>query len=197
MDANYKVKCTTCKKEYPKTKEYFFEKTSKQKLASGKIAVYKGFRSSCKKCHGIKGENRRIKKRCQELNCDIKDYRKNWKQQYSETRTVDLDAKEKLTEGQYNHYMDLYNKNEVKDYVDYLYRVEAKKRTLSKNKIKITSYKEIQNYRNKYYLKDRKKLKDAYIANNILGFKVGEIPKQVLETKRLIIKLKREVNYES
>jgi hypothetical protein len=32
---------------------------------------------------------------------------KKWKEQYTETRTSDLKAKEILTEGQYNHYLKL------------------------------------------------------------------------------------------
>ncbi len=140
-------------------------------------------------------EANRIEKRSIEMNCNSSYYTENWKKQYSETRTLDSEAKQRLTPGQYNHYLKLRKKNEVKDYIDYLYRIEAKKRTSSKNTIKITSYKYKQKYRNDYYIKDRKILKDSYIANNILGFKVNEVPKEIIETKRLIIKLKKEVNY--
>jgi cytochrome c553 len=129
--------CGTCKTEFPKTEEYFFKKTTKQQNKSG-FAVYYSFRSDCIKCHGKKGMTLKIKKRCQEMNCDVSDYRENWKKQYSKTRT------------KYN-----FKTTKMKFHVE--------------------------------------NLTDIYIAN-IFRKKVSEIPKEMIETKRLIIKLKRLTN---
>lgn len=186
--------CTKCLSEYPKTTDYFFAKIIKQKLSNGETAIYNTVRSNCKKCHGENGGKRRVKKRCKELNCDVSNYRAKWKDQYTKTRTLHPEAKDKLTESQYNVYCQLFNKGEVSNFIDYLYRIEAKKRTQSKRCIKNTSYKKIQNYRNEYYKEDRKKLKDSYVSNNLLGFKVGEVPKDMIQTKRLLMQLTRELN---
>jgi len=192
--------CSTCKKEYQKTKEYFFVKNRKQKLASGKIAVYKGFRSNCKKCHNIKGQKNRIKKRCKELDCDISDYRKNWKKQYSKTRTIDLEAKKNLTQGQYNHFKKLKKKYVNLDFKTYLKNVFENR---EKNKIRLRNMvlskqkyftKEDKRLALRMYAKNEKdRLTDAYVANHILYCKVSDLPKEIIETKRNIIKLKREL----
>jgi len=192
--------CCTCKKELPKTKQYFYVKNSKQKLSSGKIAVYKRFRSNCKKCHSIKTEKNRIKKRCKELDCDVSDYRKNWKKQYSTTRTIDLEAKQNLTQGQYNHFKKLKNKDNNLNYKKYLNNVEENKKQRNE-RIRNESL-----LRQKYFTKEDKRLAlrmyaknekdrltDAYVANHILYCKVSDLPKEIIETKRNIIKLKREL----
>ena len=127
-------KCTSCKLELPKTKEYFFAKVVKQQNKSG-LAIYHSFRAICKSCHNKKGEENRIKKRCKEMNCDISNYRENWKKKYSETRT--------------------------------------------KYKIDITM--------SKYHSKN---LTDTYIKQL---YRHIDVPKEIIETKRLIIKLKREL----
>jgi cytochrome c553 len=132
--------CNTCKQEFPKTTEYFFNKVIKQKLSSGEIAVYNCLRSDCKKCHGKKGMKRKIKKRCVELKCNISEYRENWKKQYSNTRT---------------------------------------KHNILKN-MPIMTYHSIN-------------VTDIYVANT-LKKKISELPKEVIETTRLIIKLKRITN---
>jgi hypothetical protein len=132
--------CNTCKNEFPKTTQYFFNKVIKQKLSNGEIAVYNCLRSDCKKCHGKKGVIRKVKKRCIELKCNVSDYRENWKKQYSETRT-----KHNIPKG-----------------------------------MPVMTYHSIN-------------VTDIYVANK-LKKKVSELPKEVIETTRLIIKLKRETN---
>ena len=188
--------CGSCKKEYPKNKKYFFIKISKQKLASGKIAIYKGFRSNCKKCHQIKTEERRVSKRCVEMNCNISDYRDNWKKQFSKTRTTDLVAKSQLTEGRYNGYRVLFKKGLVKNVKEYNEKVFINKHS----KPWLRKY----DYGGKVFLEDKERrdknnknkienITDTYIVN-YLGYKKGEVPKEIIETKRLLIKLKRELN---
>lgn len=125
-------KCTCCNLEFPKTEHYFFVKVIKQQNKSG-LAIYHSFRSICKSCNNKKTENNRIKKRCKEMNCDVSDYRENWKKQYSETRTK--------------------------------YKTETTK--------------------SKYHSKN---LTDTYIKQLYRSVKV---PKEMIETKRLLIELKR------
>lgn len=185
-------KCTCCDLEFPKTEDYFFKKVIKQQNKNG-AAIYHSFRSICKSCNNKKSEANRIKKRCKEMNCDVSDYRENWKKQYSETRTIDIEAKKTLTNGSYNHFI----KNKKNTLKDYLFSVENK---IGYKEMGIKKQKPIEHhkkYKKEYYKKDRTKLKDAYIANNILGFKINEVPKEIIETKRLIIQLKKELNYGS
>jgi len=125
-------KCTCCKLEFPKTEDYFFAKVIKQQNKSG-LAIYHSFRAICKSCNNKKTEENRIKKRCKEMNCNVSDYRENWKKQYSETRTK--------------------------------YKTETTK--------------------SKYHSKN---LTDTYIKQLYRSVKV---PKEMIETKRLLIELKR------
>tara|TARA_R110002153_G_C13171177_1_gene484112 strand:+ start:65 stop:670 length:606 start_codon:yes stop_codon:yes gene_type:complete len=188
--------CGTCKKELPKTLDYFFVKTTKQKLASGKIAIYKGFRSNCKKCHAVKGGERRVRKRCKELDCNVSDYRENWKKQYSKTRTIDLFAKKELTEGQYNVYKSYLKKGIVfnlEEHKEMVYINKHSKPWLRKfdygGKIFLDNKEtRIKSNRNKI-----DNITDSYIVN-YLGYRKNEVPIEIIQSKRLLIKLKRELN---
>lgn len=188
--------CGTCKKELPKNKKYFFIKTTKQKLASGKIAIYKGFRSNCKKCHAVKGNERRVEKRCKELDCNISEYRENWKKQYSKTRTMDLVAKNQLTNGEYNVYRSYLKKGlifSVKEYRERVYVNKHSKPWLRKFDYGGKVFLEDKERRNKANRNKIDNITDSYITN-YLGYKKNEIPEEIIETKRLLIKLKRELN---
>lgn len=195
-----KKTCGTCKKEYPKTKEYFFIRKINQKLASGEIAIYKSFRSDCKKCHGVKGDKRRIKKRCKELNCNISNYRKNWKKQYSETRTIDLDTKKLITEGRYTHYLKLLREESIKDYETYLKHVEKSNKERNKrlsdmvlSKQKYFTKEEKKTALKMYAKNEKDRLTDAYVANMVMNCKVSDLTPEIIETKRNVLKLKREL----
>ena len=192
--------CGTCKKEYPKTKKYFFIKKIKQKLATGKIAIYNSFRSDCKKCFGSKGEKRRIKQRCKELDCNILDYRKNWKKQQSETRIIDAEAREFLTKGKYSYYLILLKKGAVTDLKSFLLYTENSK--LERNKRIVKEVLSKQKYFTKedkrlalrmYARNNKDRLTDCYIANHVFKCKIADLSPSIIETKRNIIKLKREL----
>jgi hypothetical protein len=190
--------CGECNKDFPKTKDYIFVKVIKQKNKSG-FATYYSFRSTCKTCHGKKGNERRVKKRCKELDCNISNYRKNWKKQFSETRTIDMQAKKKLTRGQYSHYRRMVLKgvaSNVEEYRKEVFKNKNSKPWLRKfdyeGKVFLTA-KERVNKNNSMKIDN---LTDIYITN-MLGLKKGEVPNELIETKRLIIKIKREVNYGS
>jgi len=192
--------CTKCNSEYPKTTDYFFKKVIKQKLASGKLAVYNSFRSVCKKCHGKQGNNRRIKKRCKELNCKIEDYRENWKNQYTNTRTVDLEARSNLTESEYSNYIKFVRSVKVSSCSEYLIYVEKSKvernerlrnEVLSKQKYFTNEDKRLA--LRMYANNEKERLTDAYIANHLFKSKIEDLEPEIIETKRNIIKLKREL----
>lgn len=180
-------KCTCCGLEFPKTEEYFFRKNIKQKLASGKTVIYHSFRAVCKKCHVKKNEERRIKKRCKELNCEISQYREYWKKQYSETRTT-VKGISNLPEGVKN----VIRKKVKNGYVftNYeQYRIDCRK-NISKAKRKY-DYGDID-FVPKATQTGIKHLTDGYIALT-LNAKVKDVPKEMIEFKRLTIQLKREL----
>jgi hypothetical protein len=179
-------KCTSCNLEFPKTDEYFFAKITKQQTKNG-LAIYHSFRAICKKCNGKKGEENRLKKRCKEMNCDVSQYRENWKKQYSETRTI------------------------IKEISHLPKGVQSVIRTKIKNGYVFTTYekyridcrKNLSKSHRKYDYGDLdfvpkgtqtgiKHLTDAYIAL-CLKAKVKEVPKEMLEFKRLTIQIKREL----
>ena len=194
--ANQTKICTKCKNEYPKTTEYFFKRVRKQKLANGEIAVYNSYRSVCKTCHGIQGNERRIKKRCKEMNCNVENYRENWKKQYSKTRTKYPEIKHlpETVQSTLRKWMD--NGYNFTTYEQF--RLDVRK-NISKYRRKY-DYGECdfvpQNERNRCGIKN---LTDGYVAMT-LGFRVDEVPKSLIANKRLILKLMRELkmtNYEN
>ena len=181
-------KCGGCQKEYPKTQEYFFIRNIKQiSKTTGELKIYKSFKSQCKKCHGLQGDKIRVKKRCLEMSCEVVDYNKNWKKQYSNSRILfkevnDSPVKNKTT---------IHNKIR-KGYV-YLsyeqYRIDCRKN--------ISQVRRKYDYGNLDFVPKGiqtgiKHLTDGYIALT-MGLKVKEVPKEFIEVKRLTILLKREI----
>lgn len=187
-------KCTCCNLEFPKTEDYFFRKTEKQKLASGKIATYHSFRAFCKKCHGKKNEERRIKGRCKVLNCDVSDYRENWKKQYSETRANDFEALSCLSSGQYNNYLKLKKKGLVNNYQDYLNSRSLRISEAAKKRGEQSKWHgKLKERRKEERQRQKERLTDSYVANVVMKKTVKEVPKEMIEFKRLTIQLKREL----
>lgn len=192
-------KCTCCNSKFPKTTDYFHSKKVKQQNKGG-LTVYFSLRSVCKKCHSKKTNKRRVEKRCKIMGCDISEYRENWKKQYSKTRTVDLDAKNNLTPSQYTHFKRLLRSNVVANHLEYLTHIEINK-GIRNNRI-VVSVLAKQKYftkddkrkaKNTYNKNNRERLTDAYVANVLIGCKVEDLPVEIIETKRNIIKLKREL----
>ncbi len=192
--------CNSCKNEYPKTSEHFFAKKIKQKLASGESVVYNSFRSMCKKCYGEKGNERRIKKRCKEMNCDVSEYREKWKEQYTKTRTIDFNAKNELKDSRYSYYIKLKRANEVSNYEEYLERVKVNKEQRNKRIVnnvlsrqKYFTNKDKVNALRMYAKRYTERLTDSYVCNVLIGCKVSDLTPSIIETKRNIVKLKREL----
>jgi len=181
--------CGDCKIKFPKTEEYFFKRVINQTLKTGEVKTYYCFKSKCKKCHGLQGNNIRIKKRCEEMNCNVLDYRENWKKQYYETRTLFKEFKEYALDTRKRMYK---YKNEGKDVSTYENYKKLGRLKQSKNKRKY-------DYGNTDFVPKEKlsksgivNLTDAYIALTLKA-KVKEVPKEMIEFKRLTIQLKREL----
>lgn len=182
-------KCTCCNLEFPKTEDYFFAKVIKQQNKSG-LAIYHSFRAICKSCNNKKSEANRIKKRCKEMNCDVSDYRENWKKQYSETRTFvkEISHLPKGVQGVL--------RKKIKDgyvFSNYeQYRIDCRKN--------VSQIKRKYDYGDVDFVAKEKlsksgivNLTDAYVALTLKS-KVKEVPKEMIEFKRLTIQLQRELN---
>ncbi len=153
------------------------------------MAEYNTFRSNCKKCHSAKGEAQRVKKRCEEMNCNVEDYRENWKKQYSETRTKypEITHLPKCVQWTLRKWID--NGYVFTTYEQY--KIDCRKQTSKLRRkydygdidfvpVKARSRCNIEN------------LTDAYVALS-MNFKTKEVPKGMIKNKRLILKLKREL----
>jgi hypothetical protein len=158
--------CIKCEIEYPKTLEYFYMR--------GKY-----FYSNCKKCHKeldrINYENNNEK---------IKERKRKYYKNNKETKIKEYlgNNNEKIKESRRKYYEN--NKEKIKEYLGNK-KEEIKKR---KRKYYENNIKHIKEYNQEYTYK----LSDAYIKNCLLRAKEF-VPQEVIETKRLIIKLKREL----
>ena len=187
-DGAFLKKCTCCNLEFPKTEQYFFARITKQQNKSG-LAIYRSFRAVCKSCNNKKSEANRVKKRCKEMNCEVSDYKENWKKQYSKTRTTTF-IKEisHLPKG----VQSVIRKKKKDGYLftNYeQYRIDCKKN--------ISKVKRKYEYGNLDFVPKKtqtgiKHLTDAYIALTLKA-KVKYVPKEMIEFKRLTIQLKREL----
>lgn len=134
MVADMEVKtCGVCKKEFPKTLEYFYKKTQKRQNKNLGIVIYESLQSSCKIC---KNEKRS----------------KQLRDKYNQD--------------------DTYRNEKIKKCKDYK--------------------KENKHINTNYHKRARKRLADFYVCS-ILGYKVNELPKEIIETKRLSLQIKREL----
>ena len=185
--------CTSCKKVFPKTLEFFFKKKMKQTLANGTVKFYDSFRSNCKACYGKKGNERKVAKRCKELGCQVEDYRESWKKQYSKTRTkypqithlpktVQWTLRKWIDGGyvfttyeQYriDHRRNLSKVRRKNDYGDALIVTQ-----------KLSNKRKIDNITDGYIVGIIKQTKDL---------SKDEIPQSMIHTKRLLIQLKRHI----
>lgn len=179
--------CTNCKKTFEKNEDNFFKKVIKQLNAKGELKTYYSFRSVCKLCHGKIGNKRRVKKRCYELNCTVSQYKTKWKQQYSKTRTLHPEISH-LPKG----VQSVIRKKIKNGYVFTTYK--QYKTDCAKN---ISKAKRKYDYGDLDFVPKKtqtgiKHITDGYVALT-LGMSVKDVPKQIIETKRLIIKIKREL----
>jgi len=180
---NFK-KCTCCNLEFPKTKDYFLLKPKRKNY---KWKVYEIYRSQCKKCTYKNTNEKRILKKCNELLIK-RDEWDDWKR------------KDKLKKPIFQ-----FKDDRLKDFNRPL-RARILRKIREENYIFTTVenyYKEClenkSNAQRKYSYSTVGKLSSDIIANempdyyiaNRLKMPTSEIPKEIIETKRLLLKLKR------
>jgi hypothetical protein len=195
--------CGLCKKEFPRTEDYFFIKVIRQKLAGGEIAIYYSFRSDCKKCHGLKGKKRKHKHKSLEHNCTVEEYAqkakligniRRWegkrKYHFLDDLPISNIKKEWIKQIIRQGYSFTTYEQLLADRKEYRKSVMDKKRKIPLPK-GFYRLKDIPDKERKYLINRR--LTEGRLAN-WLGFKVGELPKEVIETKRLIVELRRIIN---
>jgi len=195
--------CCSCKKEFPRNREFFFKKTMKQKTADGTIKTYHSFRSDCKDCHAKKGNNRRLKKRFKELGIDsLEEYKEAYIFQGKQTRRenpeifiLDIpdDEKRKI-----NIWCLRYGYKFTNLESFYKAKEEKHRELLTKSKRYLgdlpegyNKYKDIPKEKMREILRNR--LGDAKIAN-WLDMSVSDCPKEMIEAKRLTYKINRLID---
>jgi len=183
--------CSTCGVEFPKTERYFFKKTIKEINARGEIVIYNSFRSECKTCHSKKGNIRRIKKRVKEMGCNFDQYREYWKKQYSKTRTKHPEIQHLPESIKRNLYILIKSEG---------YKFTTLEQYKKDGKIRVSKSRRKYDYGDVDFVPQQEKnrcgiknLTDGYIAATLQS-KVGGLPKEIIETKRNILKLKRALN---
>lgn len=182
--------CTKCKKEFPKTTDFFYGKVVKQKNKKG-ISIYYLLRAMCKSCNNEHTEKNRIKKRCLELGCSIDEYEEYWRKDlYQKLKKNPNIHGLGLSSGQINvlnkKIKNGYKFTTVEQYkLDCRANVSKCRRKYNYGDISFVTTKQINQKR-------IENISDSYIANS-MGLPVSEVPKEILTTKRLIIKLKREL----
>lgn len=182
--------CSNCKVEFPKTTDFFYSKVVKQKNKKG-ISIYYLLRSICKGCNNEKTEKNRIKKRCLELGCSIEDYEENWRKDlYQKLKKNPNIHGLGLSSGQINllnkKIKNGYKFTTVEQYkIDCRLNVSKCRRKYDYGDMSFVTIKQSNQKRTE-------NITDSYLAN-IIGLSVSEVPKEILKTKRLIIKLKREL----
>lgn len=179
--------CGVCKNEYPKTNEYFHTKKYNQKLANGDIATYTSFRYDCKKCHKHNTNIKRIKKICKEKGWEVSEYRQKWIEEKIIQRTKYKEIIG-LSEGRRQYIRQKIDKGYVFTTLDQ-YKLDCKK-NISKARRKY-DYGDVD-FIPKKANQGIKHLTDGYIAL-CLKQKVADVPKEIIETKRLSILIKREL----
>lgn len=183
--------CCTCKKELPRNEKYFFRKTERQILSTGEEKIYYSFRSNCKECHAKKVSLIRLKKQCEKYGCTPE----NYKEAYSKKQAYDkLKYKELLDIPQSKRH---YIREKIDKGYEFIsiekWNIDTKENTRigNINKRKYDYGKEVitrKDMNNAY----RKELTPAIIANRF-KISVSNLPKEIYETQKLIIQLKREI----
>lgn len=200
--------CIDCKVTYPLTKEYFYTKTLKKgTMLKGKPTDkdYVSFRSRCKKCNTAKGQERRRAKLLVKYNASSYEEldiiihsmrtRAGMLGAYANLNMPSKRRKYNYPENASISEMSRIRKIYEKGYDPATYQEEWKKKWL-----------ENQKKRRKYQYPDEYKvlpaslkqkaiseaLTDCIVANR-LGFKLKDIPQEILELKRKQLKFYRYV----
>jgi hypothetical protein len=178
--------CTKCKKELPKTLEYFLLKSKRKNCNWNIIEIY---RSNCKKCWYQKTAEQRVLKRCNKLGIERIKWNE-WKVQNMLKNPIFQFKDERLKEFKRPLRARILKKIQEDNYIfttiENYYKECTENRSNSKRKYnynisgKITA--EII----------KEKLPDYYVVAS-MGKLIKEVPKEIIETKRLLMQLKREL----
>ena len=183
-------KCGTCGIEFPKTEEYFFKRIIKQKNANGETVKYNSFRSVCKQCHAVKMRDAQRNRRCKEMGCSIDEYEMYWQKYQRQKLTKHAEIKHLPKSIKANLYKAISKGYKFTTYEKYKkdcrINVSKARRKYDYGDVDFVPQEE----KNRCGIKN---LTDGYIAATLKS-KVGDLPKEIIEVKRLIIKLKRELN---
>lgn len=180
--------CTSCKVEFKNNEENFFKKREKRKLASGEEKISFKLTATCKRCHGKDSAARHRKKMCKEMNCSIDDYKENWTSRKNEARMNHPELK----------HLSSSIRQRIGKMIDNGYVFTTYEQYKKEYRIKMGKSKRKYDYGDVDFLTEEMhnksgivNLTDAYVAMT-MHQKVSEVPKELIETKRVILKLKRE-----
>jgi hypothetical protein len=189
--------CTGCNITYPRNEEYFFKNVIKKPLKNGSIGSWNSFQSICKKCSYIQKALRHRKKRCLEMGCELSQFEEFSKEKMAEKLRKDPIARNKLTLGQYRNFLS----SGEKDAEAYLKRLEENIVTrdkritdIAKGKRKYFTDEERRSAMRQYSKNQQDKVTNSYVVNSVMNLRIGDVSKEIIETKRLVIQLKRELN---
>lgn len=181
--------CGTCKKELPKTDQYFFKRKIKQILKSGELVEYNSYKSDCKKCHANKMREAQRKRRYKELGCSEKDYKYAYRKQmalsktrHPETLHLPPDVRKTI-----NRWIDAGYKFTTYEQ----YKLDVRK--------KYSKIRRKHDYGNVDFVSNdmQNSLSIKNIAKSrvalILGIPTEDLPNEVYEAKKLNILIKREL----
>ncbi len=187
-----KKTCGDCGNSFPKTEEFFFKRIIKQELVKGNVVEYNSFKSDCKKCFALKAKKRRVKKLCEKYNCNVEELPQKRIESISFSRLKYKSLKDVRKSRRHsirNKIDDGYNFTTIEQYEkDCKKNVRIARRKYdyglpfdSNIPQKISNRSGIIN------------LTNSYVAAT-LGHKVDELPKDLIENRKLIIQLKRLTN---
>lgn len=186
--------CCNCNNEYPKTEKYYFKRVIKHKLVTGKIKLYFLYRSDCKKCYSKKNGERRLRKRFKELNCNAENYKKVWTNEIRQKR-YKYDCFKELNLPQSKIQYIRKKIDEGYEFTTIEKYEEDSQKNIRKGQLNSRKY----SYDSNLYLssKEKQKMQILNLAPSRialgLGISVKDLSPEILETKQLIIKLKREL----
>jgi hypothetical protein len=178
--------CTCCKLELPKTEGYFLLKSKRKNY---KWKVNEIYRSNCKKCWYQKTSEQRILKRCNELGIERSEW-DVWKREDMLKKPIFQMKDERLKDFERPLRRRILKKIREENYV--FTTIENYYKECSEN---ISKAHRKYNYNIAGKLNSdiiSNEMPDYYIANR-LKIPISELPKEIIETKRLLLKIKREL----
>jgi hypothetical protein len=178
-------KCTCCNLELPKTEEYFLLKPKRKNY---KWKVNEIYRSNCKKCWYQKTSEQRIIKKCNELGIERFEW-DEWKRKNMLKNPIFQFKDERLKDFKRPLRARILKKIREENYV--FTTIENYYKECTENR---SQARRIYDYKQKVLNSEiiKNEMPDYYIANR-LKKPINELPKEIIETKRLLLKIKREL----